>query len=120
MSQAFVREGDDQWLPDVGPSLNALIIFLTRENGGIRVYEQKNFTGTDGRQVHAMSNGLLYAKDSKGKWEVVPPHPPAPRRGRRPARKHSSTFGCDFLLLATCYSLLASKLLCQQLLEIIS
>ena len=71
MSQAFVREGDDQWLSDIGPSLNALILFLTRENGGIRVYEQRNFTNSDGRQVHVMSNGLSYAKDDKGTWQIV-------------------------------------------------
>ena len=45
MSQAFVREGDDQWLSDVGPSLRALIVFLTRENNGIEVYEKKNIHG---------------------------------------------------------------------------
>lgn len=71
MSQAFVREGDDQWLSDVGPSLNALILFLTRENGGVRVYEQRNFTNSDGRKVHVMSNGLSYAKDDKGIWQIV-------------------------------------------------
>lgn len=71
MSQAFVREGDDQWLSDVAPTLNALIVFLTRENGGIRVYEQKNFTNDKGQDVHVMSNGLSYAKDSKGVWQVV-------------------------------------------------
>jgi hypothetical protein len=43
MSQAFVRENDDQWLNDIGPSLTALVVFLTRENNGIRVYEQKKF-----------------------------------------------------------------------------
>jgi hypothetical protein len=46
-------------------------VYLTRENNGIRVYEQKNFTGTDGRQVYAMSNGLSYSKDDAGKWIVV-------------------------------------------------
>jgi hypothetical protein len=81
MSQAFVREGDDQWLSDIGPSLNALINFLTRENGGIRVYEQKNFMNADGRHVHTMSNGLSYAKDNKGKWEVVLATPRPPEGG---------------------------------------
>ncbi len=71
MSQAFVREGDDQWLSDVSPTLNALIVFLTRENGGIRVYEQKNYTNDKGQEIHVMSNGLSYAKDSKGIWQVV-------------------------------------------------
>ena len=41
MSQAFVKESDEQWLHDVAPTLNALIVYLTRANNGIRVYEQK-------------------------------------------------------------------------------
>jgi hypothetical protein len=71
MSQAFVRENDDLWLHDVSPTMNALIAFLTSENGGIRVYEQKNYTDNAGKQVHVMSNGLSYSKDERGKWEVV-------------------------------------------------
>ena len=71
MSQAFVREGDDQWLSDVGPSLRALIIFLTRENNGIEVYEKKNYTDSNGKEFHIMSNGLSYSKDEKGKWEII-------------------------------------------------
>lgn len=71
MSQAFVRESDEQWLHDVSPTLNALIVYLTRENNGIRVYEKKTMTHKDGRQVHVMSNGLSYAKDGSGKWEVI-------------------------------------------------
>ena len=71
MSRAFIREGDDQWLSDVAPSLNALIHFLTRENNGVRVYEQKSIKDKNGRDVHLMSNGLSYAKDANGKWEVV-------------------------------------------------
>lgn len=46
MSQAFVRESDDQWLDEVSPTVKALIMFLTRENNGIRVYEQKNYKTT--------------------------------------------------------------------------
>jgi len=71
MSQAFVKENDDQWLSDIGPSMTALVVFLTRENNGIRVYEQKNFIDADGRQVHIMSNGVSYSKDKSGKWQVV-------------------------------------------------
>jgi hypothetical protein len=71
MSQAFVREGEDQWLSDVAPTLNALIIFLTRENNGVRVYEKKNVIDSNGRETHVMSNGLSYAKDEKGVWQVV-------------------------------------------------
>ena len=28
MSQAFVKESDEQWLHDVTPTLNALIVYL--------------------------------------------------------------------------------------------
>lgn len=71
MSQAFVRETDDQWLNEVGPTLRALTAFLTRENGGIRVYEQRNFVDTNGKEVFVMSNGLGYSKNEKGEWHVV-------------------------------------------------
>lgn len=71
MSQAFVRESDDQWLEDVAPTLNALMAFLSRQNNGIRVYEKKSFTNAEGKQVYEMSNGLSYAKDDEGKWKVV-------------------------------------------------
>jgi hypothetical protein len=70
MSQAFVKESDEQWLHDIQPTLNALIVYLTRENNSIRVYEQKNFVDKDGKEIHVMSNGLSYAKDDN-KWYVV-------------------------------------------------
>jgi len=71
MSQAFVKESDDQWLHDVAPTLNALIVYLTRENNGIRVYEQKQFVNPEGKELHVMSNGLTYAKDDANRWYVV-------------------------------------------------
>jgi len=71
MSQAFVKESDEQWLHDIQPTMNALIVYLTRENNGIRVYEKKNFVNKDGKEVHEMSNGLSYAKDGNSKWYVV-------------------------------------------------
>ena len=71
MSQAFVREGDDQWLNEVAPTLNALIMFLTRENNGIRVYEIRSMFDNNGREVHQMSNGLSYTKNEKGEWQVA-------------------------------------------------
>ena len=73
MSQAFVREGDDQWLEDVGPSVNALRVFLTRENNGIGVIERRNYKDETGQQVYVMSNGLSYYKDEKNKWQVYAP-----------------------------------------------
>ena len=71
MSQAFIREGEDQWLSDIDPTMTALINFLTRENGGIRVYEKEAKTDATGRELHAMSNGLTYGKDKNGRWEIV-------------------------------------------------
>jgi hypothetical protein len=72
MSRAFVKEdGDEQWLHDVPPTLNALIAYLTKENNGVRVYEQRVTSRPDGLEVHHMSNGVAYAKDKEGKWYVV-------------------------------------------------
>ena len=71
MSSAFVRESEEQWLHDIQPTLNALIVYLTRENNGIRVYEKKNFVDKKGKEIFEMSNGLSYAKDANSKWYVV-------------------------------------------------
>jgi hypothetical protein len=72
MSQAFVKESEEQWLHEIQPTLNALIVYLTRENNGIRVYEQKTYTDPKSQQeIHVMSNGLNYGKDPDGKWMVV-------------------------------------------------
>ena len=72
MSSAFVKENEEQWLHDVAPTVNALIVYLTRENNGVRVYVQQTLHNPeDGREIHVMSNGLSYAKDDNGKWYVV-------------------------------------------------
>ena len=72
MSQAFVKESEEQWLHEVAPTLNALVVYLTRENNGVRVYEQKAFFNPEsGKEIHQMSNGLSYSKDAEGKWFVV-------------------------------------------------
>lgn len=71
MSQAFVREGDDQWLSDIAPTMNALILFLTRENNGVRVYEKESKTDETGKQIYVMSNGLSYFKDDQHKWQIL-------------------------------------------------
>ena len=70
MSQAFMREGDDQSLDEISPTMQALVVFLTRDNNGIRVYETKTYV-ENGRQIHVMSNGLSYTKGDKGRWLVV-------------------------------------------------
>ncbi len=71
MSQAFVKEEDSQWLHEIQPTVQALVLYLTRENNGIRVYEQKFFIRPDGKEIHTMSNGLSYTKGSDGRWEIV-------------------------------------------------
>lgn len=70
MSQAFVKEEDDQWLHEIPGTLTALIHYLTKENNGIRIYE-KNTLIKNGIQVHEMSNGLQYSKDANGKWQIT-------------------------------------------------
>lgn len=65
-----MREGDEQWLHEVAPTLNALIYYLTRENNGIRVYERQRLVRDD-REIHVMSNGLSYAKDADGRWQIA-------------------------------------------------
>jgi hypothetical protein len=72
MSQAFVRESDEQWLHEVPPTLNALVVYLTRENNGIRVYEQStSFHPRTGKEIYHMSNGLSYMKDEEGRWSLA-------------------------------------------------
>lgn len=72
MSSAFVKENEEQWLHDIQPTINALIVYLSRENNYIRVYKQKSSVDLEtGREVHVMSNGLSYSKDGNGKWYVV-------------------------------------------------
>lgn len=71
MSRAFAKEYDDQWLGDVEASLPALMVYLTRENGGQRTYEIKTHSDAKGRQIHEMSNGLSYTLDDNNRWQVV-------------------------------------------------
>lgn len=72
MSQAFVREQEEMWLHDVSPSVTALIIYLTRENNGIRVYEkQRTMDPANNREVFVMSNGFSYARDENSKWYII-------------------------------------------------
>lgn len=72
MSQAFVRESDEQWLHEVAPTMNALLVYLARENNGIRVYEQSiSVHPKTGRDIYHMSNGLSYTKDDEGRWSVA-------------------------------------------------
>lgn len=72
MSQAFVKESEEQWLHDVSPVLQALAFYLTRENNGVRVYERNSFVDTkSGKLVHVMSNGGNYILDDEGRWMML-------------------------------------------------
>lgn len=72
MSSAFVRENDEQRLNEVGPALNALLLFLKRENGGVNIREIKSFySQKHQRDVYEMSDGLTYAKDDDSKWYII-------------------------------------------------
>jgi len=72
MSSAFVKESDEEWLHDVQPTLTALVHYLSRQNNGIRVYEVKAYMHPKKNiEIHQMSNGLEYAKDKSGVWEIV-------------------------------------------------
>jgi hypothetical protein len=71
MSSAFVKESEEQWLHDIQPTLPALIVYLTRENNGIRVYEKKNYIHPgSGLEIFEMSNGLSYSKKD-GHWIII-------------------------------------------------
>lgn len=70
MSQAFVREEDEQSLRDISPTLTSLIRHLTAQNNGVRVYEKKIINGSNGETIYAMSDGLLYSNEP-GFWQVV-------------------------------------------------
>jgi hypothetical protein len=71
MSRAFMKEGDAMWLSDVPPTMSALLAFLTNENNGIRVVEEKRTIDPRGREVIHMSNGLAYVKDDDGRWSTA-------------------------------------------------
>jgi hypothetical protein len=71
MSSAFVKESEEQWLHDIQPTLPALMVYLTRENNGIRVYEKKNYIDPhSGVEIFEMSNGLSYSKKD-GHWIII-------------------------------------------------
>jgi hypothetical protein len=70
MSQAFVKEHDEQWLHEIPPTTAALINYLTRENNGVRVYEQKSELSAEGKTLHHMSNGLVYFVNEQSQWEI--------------------------------------------------
>lgn len=72
MSQAFMREKEEQWLGDVAPNISALIRYLTKENNGVPVTEVNSYYDEDRKQeIHEMSNGSCYALDSDNRWQII-------------------------------------------------
>lgn len=71
MSSAFVKESEEQWLHEIPPTLSALIVYLTRQNNGVRVYQKKEYTDPKTlREIFEMSNGLSYYKKDDS-WRVL-------------------------------------------------
>ncbi len=71
MSSAFVKEGDWQRLSDVTPTVHALLVYLTLDNG-VRIHEKRNYFSEKHKlQVHEMTDGLTYAKEDGGHWKVL-------------------------------------------------
>ena len=67
-----MKESEEQWLHEVPATINALIVYLTRENNSIRVYEKSSYAdGKSGKRVYEMSNGLKYVLDDDSKWYVL-------------------------------------------------
>lgn len=72
MSQAFMREKEEQWLGDVEPTVAALSRYLTRENNGVKVYETNSYYDEEKkRQMHEMSNGSCYSLDDDRRWQIM-------------------------------------------------
>ena len=72
MSRAFVKESEQEWLGDVAPDVAALERFLTKENGGVKVYEvSRRVDKNTQKEVYEMSNGNTYLLDFDGRWSVI-------------------------------------------------
>ncbi len=72
MSQAFVKESEEQWLHEMAPTMNALIVYLTRKIMAFASMKKSAHTDPKtGKEVHVMSNGLHYSKDRDGRWAIV-------------------------------------------------
>jgi hypothetical protein len=60
MSSAFVKEGDEMWLRDIPPTMDALINYLSRENG-IRIIEKaRSYDPNLKKEIYKMSDGFSY------------------------------------------------------------
>lgn len=72
MSQAFVKENDDnELLGNVQPSVAALLRYLKRQNNGRDVYRTKFMIDKDGKEIHVMNNGLSYTLNDDNQWQMI-------------------------------------------------
>ena len=68
MSHSFVKEGDDMWLHEISPTMDALMHYLTHENSGVRITEKESYFDEKLKsQVHKMSDGFSYII-KENKW----------------------------------------------------
>jgi hypothetical protein len=71
MSQAFVKENDDNGLlHQIEPTLFALLKYLQAENNGQRVFVVKEEMKND-VNVWVMSNGFSYFINKDNNWEMI-------------------------------------------------
>jgi hypothetical protein len=72
MSSAFVREAECRKLNEVEPSLDALLLYLRQDNGGVRIVETRSyFSEKHGREFYEMSDGLTYARGASDRWYII-------------------------------------------------
>ena len=71
MSQAFVKENDDNGLlHQIEPTLPALMKYLQVENNGQRIF-LKHTEKWKSLETWVMSNGFSYLINSDNNWEMV-------------------------------------------------
>ena len=70
MSQAFVKESDDNGLlHQIEPTIPALVNYIKAENNYTTVFV-KQITKVNGIEVIVMSNGLSYFINQDNNWEM--------------------------------------------------
>lgn len=72
MSQAFVKENDDnELLSHVQPTVLALLRYLKRQNSNKHVHRTRLDIDSNGKEVHVMSNGLSYMLNNDNEWQMI-------------------------------------------------
>ncbi|MEO7984208.1 MAG: hypothetical protein ABI688_09015 [Bacteroidota bacterium] len=71
MSQAFVKENDDNGLlHQVDPTVPALIRYLQREQRGALIFLDR-WENKNGVATAVMSNGFAYFINKDKQWEII-------------------------------------------------